>query len=454
MTSESERSRKIEGGVETQRQKSEVGSVENVIADTKQQALLNDALKNDPNKIPEGDSIGGRLVALKPGMTVAEAQAAQAKVDSFGIDFGDGNLITAADKKRLSLEENQVIAQLPTTSDATKDSGIENKVEGRDKIENSYPDSSDGWRERFAEFDRWVQERLKLDHKPNHEDYGKIVNEPYIDEEKALCAALKYSFGMRARGAGESVEEFAMDQYKDMLQRGKLYELKPADADEVNPNLMSQKFFDSCVMMTSVMQLANTSDGRKQLLDMVKENDDGTFTVTFPGKKNEPELVKGLTPAEKMLACESGTGHIYLALIEKAIGQICIRNTWSPLDKDPIVRADGLSEALNNNLGVNFKTPGELVTGHGFDELRGPNEKEAQELIEKALKENRVAILGVLNNPPKNSDLHGHHAYLITKSDSTGVDVIDPIDRKQGRRSSHLTWAQVKKLAILTERSK
>ncbi|MDX2107994.1 MAG: hypothetical protein SFY67_16465 [Candidatus Melainabacteria bacterium] len=79
-----------------------------VISNANDQKEFNSALDGNPNKV-EG-SIGEYLIALKPGMTLSQAEAAQndlnqTKIESFGIVDDSGEIITARNFSKASPEK-------------------------------------------------------------------------------------------------------------------------------------------------------------------------------------------------------------------------------------------------------------------------------------------------------------------------------------------------------------
>lgn len=204
------------------------------------------------------------------------------------------------------------------------------------------------------------------------------------------------------------------------------------------------------------MHLAQTSDGRQQIHNMVSENEDGTYDVRFPGQAaNEPAIkVKGLTEGEKMLACESGRDDIYLALLEKAMGQYCNGKVFWPWEHGAQVRADGLTLAMNGHAGLNYRIPVQLMTGHSVSEINTknfftstPDPDAVSRRATEAFNKNAVVLFGI-KIPPGPGHLlyedfrhHPNHAYLMTDCTADGATIRNPI---QGQpREKFYTWAQL-----------
>ncbi|CAN5276494.1 hypothetical protein BH11CYA1_BH11CYA1_09980 [soil metagenome] len=78
-----------------------------------------------------------------------------------------------------------------------------------------------------------------------------------------------------------------------------------------------------CHIMSSLTSMAATEEGRKTIEKMIVDNDNGTYTVTFPGAPNEKLIVKKPTEAEQLIYARNsvaGTGY-WATVIESAYGQ-------------------------------------------------------------------------------------------------------------------------------------
>lgn len=81
-----------------------------------------------------------------------------------------------------------------------------------------------------------------------------------------------------------------------------------------------------CYFMSAVAAVAGQRP--QDIQNMIKENDNGTLTVTFPGAKDEPITIERPTSAEMGLYAK-GTEHgIWPAVLEKAFGQYTEQHFW------------------------------------------------------------------------------------------------------------------------------
>lgn len=109
------------------------------------------------------------------------------------------------------------------------------------------------------------------------------------------------------------------------------------DAEKKNIGIygVEQGLIGDCYFVSTLAAVAQTNP--QSIKDMICENPDGSYTVTFPGAKNEPITVQPITEAERGMflgAAEHGT---WAPIIEKAYGTYCqkklfrreITNNWS-----------------------------------------------------------------------------------------------------------------------------
>jgi len=426
---------------------SRVGT-ESAVYDASQQKVLTKALDSNVNNIPEGDSIGQHLAALDPGMTLSEAKAAQQRVEmqSFELDFGDGKTVTAKDKGQT--EKQILLAQQP------RDVSLDQRTETRSEF--TPPENEREWKLEINKFDEWVKDKLHLDHEPTHEDYGRVVNDSTLSREFALDAALLFAFGMRDRRA-VSRETFANDRAGAMLAKASSFRLMPASPNEMDSSKISQGYPNDCTSISTFMFMANTAEGRDALRRMVTVNPRApgvphdSYTVLLPGDPQHPIVVNGLTESEKMLAVSSGTDDIYLAVIEKALGQYC--NEKAPFSKK-VVMIEAVTFAMGDPVsgwvnGTSYHDPIELISGNKIQEIKSDAWfDEAKNAALNAYAEGRMVLIGVKAPPPpehsKASILrkHPNHAYVMKSCDRDGIVLRNPVD--DDPREFKLSWDELR----------
>lgn len=103
---------------------------------------------------------------------------------------------------------------------------------------------------------------------------------------------------------------------------GKNYRLF-ADVDDplksINVDAVKQQSIGDCYFEASLASLVQARPN--DVLKMIKDNEDGTYTVTFPGAPNEPVTVKKPTEAELGIYNAASEYGIWANVIEKAFGK-------------------------------------------------------------------------------------------------------------------------------------
>lgn len=132
-----------------------------------------------------------------------------------------------------------------------------------------------------------------------------------------------------------------------------------ADGDamkSISPEAIQQKSIGDCYFEASLASLAK--ERPQDIEKMIKDNSDGTYTVTFPGAPDEPVIVKAPTEAELGVYNGASEYGIWANVIEKAFGQyrqthgLTSLTDWIPgrQERTPTDGADGggwNTEAMN-----------------------------------------------------------------------------------------------------------
>ena len=105
-----------------------------------------------------------------------------------------------------------------------------------------------------------------------------------------------------------------------------LYASKDNPIDSIKPGAIKQGSIGNCYFMAALASLAASNP--RAIKNMIKDNGDGTYTVTFPGAKNEPITVKAPTRAEQILYNGGSKYGAWASVIEKAYGKYCQKSYW------------------------------------------------------------------------------------------------------------------------------
>jgi hypothetical protein len=191
------------------------------------------------------------------------------------------------------------------------------------------------------------------------------------------------------------------------------------------PGAVRQGNLGDCYFLSTLASKAN--EDPQSVKDMIKDNNNGTYTVTFPGDPTHPVTVDKPTEGELSKYAHGGEDGAWVNVIEKAHRKYTGRETQDGGD-DPAVALKLLSK------------PG---TGVVNDDLSGglfgigrTTEENVAKDIKNALENNRMIVastsggdstrdwlrehLGADNNP---GDLDQNHAYSVVGYDEKSKTV-------------------------------
>ncbi len=209
--------------------------------------------------------------------------------------------------------------------------------------------------------------------------------------------------------------------WENQIEPSSLYaEGKPNDGVSmygVQQGIIGDCYFES--------QLAAIADKSPELIkQMIKDNKDGTYTVTFPGDKDEPITVTAPTEAELGLYNGSSEYGQWGSIIEKAYGAYCHENFTR---RTPLNMTGGLTTTEGADGGGVFSGKlMKLLTGESADvdwQWCTFNSTTKRKLLEHVGGENKVPVVA-WQKPFKNS---GHttvsnHVYSVLDFDPKGED--------------------------------
>ncbi|MBX9569748.1 MAG: hypothetical protein K2X77_12700 [Candidatus Obscuribacterales bacterium] len=135
------------------------------------------------------------------------------------------------------------------------------------------------------------------------EEYTSKV---YQTNEGKLIAVLSASAWQTARSQRPEISRDLYGDSKDPL-------------NSIVPDAIKQGTIGNCYFHASLAAVAKSNP--QLIKDMIKDNGDGTYTVTFPGAKDEPITVKAPTEAEQGLYNRGSEHGTWANVLEKAYGQ-------------------------------------------------------------------------------------------------------------------------------------
>jgi hypothetical protein len=132
--------------------------------------------------------------------------------------------------------------------------------------------------------------------------------------------------------------------------------------NSIKPDAIRQGSIGDCYFESSLAALANSNPG--VIKNAIKDNGDGTYTVTFPGDKDHPIKVKAPTEAEQGLYNHGSPNGYWASVMEKAFGQYRQNDHWW----NRLTNLGGGNTPEEGADGGGFTTPTmKLLTGHDVD---------------------------------------------------------------------------------------
>ncbi len=195
--------------------------------------------------------------------------------------------------------------------------------------------------------------------------------------------------------------------------------------ESIKPDAIKQGMIGNCYFESAVASLAATEP--EAIQKMIKDNGDGTFTVTFPGASDEPITVKAPTEAEMGLYNQGGKDGTWACVLEKAYGAYCQNHFFS---RGPFNLGGGDTPAEGGDGGEIFHGRAmSLLTGRDRDNqnLTFTSDAEVAKRLDAALNgaQKRPVLAGINNNFFKDETGDGFpdaHIYSVIAFDPKGPD--------------------------------
>ncbi|MBS2004262.1 MAG: hypothetical protein JST44_22335 [Cyanobacteria bacterium SZAS LIN-5] len=160
-------------------------------------------------------------------------------------------------------------------------------------------------------------------------------------------------------------------------------------ADQENPlnsitfDAVTQGGIGDCYFVSALSSLARNNP--QAIKDMIKDNENGTYTVTFPGDPTHPVTIDAPTDAEMSLYA-SGNKGIWPSVIEKAYGKY--------YDQNKTVSQDGVPNGSMLHDGVRILSP----SGVDIDLISYSSSSEIDAKLQQAIKDGQPVTVGINGN--------------------------------------------------------
>lgn len=265
-------------------------------------------------------------------------------------------------------------------------------------------------------------------------------NDEWGDESKGITKEDLKKYWEEYRGQDDTklVERI----WGDLHASGKRYEAANLNCyataeplDSIKPEACKQGKIGDCYFMAGLASLAGSNP--QAIKDMIKDNGDGTYTVTFPGAPDDPITVEKPTESELSHYAHPGKYGNWPAILEKAYGKYCNEHWYRRGPKNlggGDVDQDGADGGSLRNAGLR------ILTGKGVDSdnMSLTSEEELKAKLTEAFKDGRPVVccitnelgslVGLADNKVDGLGIPAGHEYTVVGYDEkTGkVKIMNP----------------------------
>lgn len=209
--------------------------------------------------------------------------------------------------------------------------------------------------------------------------------------------------GLKTGKAGAKLNDFM----------GGIFSMEKAQLDGTNrqvfngqpdPMKVKQGMFGTCYFIAALVAKAQADPNG--LKNMIKDNGNGTFTVTFPGAKSV--TINAPTDTELLIHAGTGDNGTWVTILEKAFGKM--KNDDATFSEtEPMDEVEGGTEAG----GMNPLTKNSVDT----DDLWATSESTTRSKIQKALASGKMVTAGISKDIIFTSGAQDAHVYTVIAYD-------------------------------------
>ncbi|HEY9842930.1 MAG: C2 family cysteine protease [Candidatus Sericytochromatia bacterium] len=186
----------------------------------------------------------------------------------------------------------------------------------------------------------------------------------------------------------------------------------PNGVNSIRPDNIRQGMIGDCYFLAAVASEARTPEGRQRIHDMIHDNGNGTYDVTFPGR--DAVTVSAPTDAELAAYSSAGSDGTWLSILEKAYAQSENNGAWSSSENPYDEIGDG------NSLAAGI----EAMTGHSVDtdDTAFTSVDTLRTKVSDAMAHGRTVTAGITEYPWSSgreaNGLPQGHAYTVLNYDA------------------------------------
>lgn len=262
------------------------------------------------------------------------------------------------------------------------------------------------------------------------ENLEELSNDENFDEDDGVTLAdlQKYREALaeiRANG-GEMPEELGGLEtfYTDAIAKINNTEQRLFTDEGPRVDAIRQGHAGTCSLISTLGSMISQGRGA-ELEQMMHDNEDGTYTVTFPGR--DPITVNRPTSAEIAFGASSGSNGMWLIVMEKAYGQLRDEDDDTEVDFDA---AEGSREEAI-----------ETLTGHEVDgdETEWTDEDTTHEKLQEHLTNGDIVTIGQAGS--NDAGIVKSHAYTVVRYDPATrmVTLRNPWGHNPGSANAEIT---------------
>jgi hypothetical protein len=211
----------------------------------------------------------------------------------------------------------------------------------------------------------------------------------------------------------------------------------------INPEAISQGSIGDCYFVSSLASLAKSNP--QAIKDAIKDNGNGTYTVTFPGAKDEPITINAPTEAEQATYNQASEHGTWASVMEKAYGKYCQEHWYrrGPFQSAGLTPAEGAEGGGITSRAMNLLTNNSIDT----DELFLTRQSTVARKLEEAFKNNKSVAAGITKGifaESTKDNFYMGHAYSVTNfvPDGKGggqITIRNPWGQDAGKESTRGT---------------
>jgi len=340
--------------------------------------------------------------------------------DEFG-DENDG--ITRADLKQFDKDRDEIQTEWQQIGRARAWLDKDDNFKKVDTDSDDYLTKSE-IEKALERTDLTANERTSLEFlRDNVDDLEEASNDEFGDENDGITKDDLKEYG----DSTVTTVHSALYRTHEAQKTGSrdLYANKEKPLESIKPDAIKQGMIGNCYFEAALASVAAVDP--EAIHRMIKDNGDGTYTVTFPGNTDEPITVKAPTEVEMGIFNQGGPDGTWASVLDKAYGAYCNQHWYR---RGPFNLLGGDTDAEGGD-------GGELKIGHAMSLLTGrdrdtdwimvSSESEITEKLTEAFQgpRKRPVIAGIRMKPIAGESPDGFadsHMYSIIDFDPKGPD--------------------------------